>query len=155
MGVTAFFLLDPLTNLVRCRYVHGYQGKKVLSMQAGESHAGVLMEQQGESDGGKIFTHGMANLGRLGIGPARKLKKSLLGRLRVKGKGSSDPVLDNPEPDFSALMAEPDPDDYQKEDTRYQPTPSQVILSPLVGFEDSLCPPPRWMLWRAHLHKLE
>lgn len=106
-----------------------------MSIEAGESHAGLLMEQEGESDGGKVFTHGMANLGRLGIGPARKMKKSLLGRLRVKGKGSGDPVLDNPEPDFSALVAEPDPDDYHKEDTRYQPTPTKVTLSPVLGFE--------------------
>lgn len=106
--------------------MHGYNGNKVLAIKAGESHVGLLLEQESESDGGKLFTHGIANGGRLGIGPARKVKKSLLGRLRVKGRTSSEVAEENAEPDFSALVAEPDPDDYQKEDTRYQPVPSQV-----------------------------
>uniref|UniRef100_A0A6U4L1T8 Uncharacterized protein n=1 Tax=Hemiselmis andersenii TaxID=464988 RepID=A0A6U4L1T8_HEMAN len=127
------------------RYVHGIYGRDIHSLSANESHVIVLLDHDGEGEGGRLVAHGLANLGRLGIGNARKENKSLFKRMRVKGrkKKDEDEEEESDLPDFSSLDKEPDPDDMKGEDTRFTAKPTKIALEKVMcvsaGREHGAC----------------
>lgn len=119
------------------RYVHGYRGEEVTQISAGESHVSILMDVLPDH-GGRLYTHGLANGGRLGIGQVRKEKASLFALVRGRRKGKDkkteeeDDIMDYKTKDFSGLFQEETTVPYKGEDTRFQPNPSKVQVEKVM-----------------------
>ena len=124
------------------RILIGYKGDLAHGISTGESSVCVLTDYV-EDKGGKVLTHGLATLGRLGIGTARRRmtftdlrkKKSAQSKAKkgigVKGydKSESNPFA----PDFSKLPFEtatlPGGAIIRDEAARYLNKPKRITLS--------------------------
>ena len=131
---------DPFETFAgRPRLIIGYGGGVVSDLRAGEHHLSVLIDRDPER-GGRLFAHGLASAGRLGIGPARRDQRpgvlARAARAIARRAGAPPPAPPAPAPDFSALPREPparggddDPDAMLADPGGpYQDIPSRVKL---------------------------